>query len=1334
MKKSQGESDFMKKYVWSETMRNKSLKANGGYFLKPFFLRTPWFHSNKLWFLLIAISMFIVGLQTTVRAQATQSTTLYATIHGEVRKSTAETPSFGIGWNGMVNYAGFSAGYEDALGLDNWMYRYFAFFDIPEGIRNSRIDEVQFIYDINWINDSHKNKIQFLDFFEIERGYNFNAFEDLAPARRWSTTSWNWLDDVTPNDSLRWAGNTSTFEDNTSALYNRLRKQTVPAQIGYAILITPEVVSGSWGDQSNYAHIFIPRLWIQYTKTGTLRVDFTGGGGEGRWRRTGTSDWLKSGDEEELPIGNYTIEYKSVAGWNKPANNLVSISWNNLTQFSYPLPAYTIPPPSSPTGVSASDGTYTDKIRITWNSASGATSYEVWRNTSNNSGASSRIGPTSNTEFNDTTAIAGTTYYYWIKSVGAGGTSSFSSSDSGYRRLLPPQAPTGVSATDGAHTDKVRISWNASSGATLYEVWRNTDSDLGPANRVGTPDDVSNTYYDDVTAVPGITYYYWVRAKNSGGTSGYSSSDSGYRKIGLPPAPNGVSAGFGAYDKIRITWNNVIEATSYEVWRATSDSSSNAAKVGNSNSASFDDTSAVAGTIYYYWVKSKNSAGTSGFSSPSARGYRSVEPKPSTPHGVTATYGTYSDKIVISWTGVGDASSYEIWRNTSNDSGSSSRVGTSSGTTYSDTSASAGTIYYYWIKAVNSGGSGDFSSPAATGYRQASSPEIPTPPTGVSASDGTYSDKVRVVWNSISSATSYEVWRSANNNSGTATKIGSSTASPFDDTTAVAGITYYYWVKAKNTGGTSGFSSSNSGYRSIAITLADAVDAPLLTWTTGGNANWFGQTTTTHDGVDAAQSGAITHNQESWMQTTVSGPGTVTFWWKVSSENTYDFLRFYIGSAQQQAISGNSAWQQRSFAVPAGNQTLRWAYTKDYSVDSGSDCAWVDQVVWTPGNQSAAAPIYRFYSPVFKGHFFTASEGEKNRIITTLAHDWRYEGVAYYAMLGQTTGTAPLYRFWSDRYKGHFFTVSAGERDRIINTLSHDWRYEGIAYHVYPAATAGTLPVHRFWSPRYKHHFYTISTGEKDRIIATLSHDWRYEGVAFHALPSQYVASRGSEAVQSSFSTSYAVSSTSPNVYSIMDIDEWSAKAITEPLTRDLGTGLNSECDEGLHVALGITVAEKDTSLSFTLNNLLDDSLEWQDCSESTWHGVYWDSQSQLDVLELQTDIPYWLEVWDGDTVILDGVLGNFSEQPLDISEVDFYNELADAFITPVIKVTVPQESPVLTVELYSPLGELIETDFISEDRIGTLNLPVQSGWYYLVGIDDSGNITEIRFLQFSLR
>ena len=90
-------------------------------------------------------------------------------------------------------------------------------------------------------------------------------------------------------------------------------------------------------------------------------------------------------------------------------------------------------PPSPPTGVSASDGTYTDKVCILWNASSGASTYKVYRSTSSG-GSKTYLGSTSSTTYNDTSASVGTTYYYWVKASNSYGESGFSSYNTGYRK------------------------------------------------------------------------------------------------------------------------------------------------------------------------------------------------------------------------------------------------------------------------------------------------------------------------------------------------------------------------------------------------------------------------------------------------------------------------------------------------------------------------------------------------------------------------------------------------------------------------------------------------------------------------------------------------------------------------------------------------------------------------------------------------------------------------------------------------------------------------------------------------------------------------------------
>jgi len=129
--------------------------------------------------------------------------------------------------------------------------------------------------------------------------------------------------------------------------------------------------------------------------------------------------------------------------------------------------------------------------------------------------------------------------------------------------------------------------------------------------------------------------------------------------------------------------------------------------------------------------------------------------------------------------------------------------------------------------------------------------------------------------------------------------------------------------------------------------LSEALDTSL-SFTTGGSAGWFSQTKTSYHNGDAAQSGDISNNQESWMQTTVSGKGTVKFYWKVSSEDDFDCLEFYIDGSLQNQISGLvDDWEQKTYTIStSGSHVLEWRYMKDRATSFGDDCGWLDKVEW----------------------------------------------------------------------------------------------------------------------------------------------------------------------------------------------------------------------------------------------------------------------------------------------------------------------------------------------------------------------------------------------------
>ncbi len=86
-------------------------------------------------------------------------------------------------------------------------------------------------------------------------------------------------------------------------------------------------------------------------------------------------------------------------------------------------------------------------------------------------------------------------------------------------------------------------------------------------------------------------------------------------------------------------------------------------------------------------------------------------------------------------------------------------------------------------------------------------------PTGVIASDSSYSTKVGITWDTVRGATLYRIFRSTTNDPATATAVGTTVAGAFFDTTAIVGQNSFYWVRAENASVVSGFSLPDQGLR-----------------------------------------------------------------------------------------------------------------------------------------------------------------------------------------------------------------------------------------------------------------------------------------------------------------------------------------------------------------------------------------------------------------------------------------------------------------------------------------------------------------------------------------
>jgi hypothetical protein len=127
-------------------------------------------------------------------------------------------------------------------------------------------------------------------------------------------------------------------------------------------------------------------------------------------------------------------------------------------------------------------------------------------------------------------------------------------------------------------------------------------------------------------------------------------------------------------------------------------------------------------------------------------------------------------------------------------------------------------------------------------------------------------------------------------------------------------------------------------------------DFSLFDWTQGGDVPWIITGTGPYEGLYSAKSGVITDDQSSTLSLTLEAliNDSISFWKKVSSEQDYDYLRFYIDGVQQGEWCGEVAWSQNAYPVSAGSHTYTWTYSKDYMVSAGSDCAWLDYIVFPP--------------------------------------------------------------------------------------------------------------------------------------------------------------------------------------------------------------------------------------------------------------------------------------------------------------------------------------------------------------------------------------------------
>ena len=222
-----------------------------------------------------------------------------------------------------------------------------------------------------------------------------------------------------------------------------------------------------------------------------------------------------------------------------------------------------------------------------------------------------------------------------------------------------------------------------------------------------------------------------------------------------------------------------------------------------------------------------------------------------------------------------------------------------------------------------------------------------------------------------------------------------------------------------------------SGYVSAIIekremTLAEAVDAPYLMFTTGDNAPWLPCIDESTPNGYSAISGEIGANAATWIETSVFGAGTLTFWWRVDCEHdalggaTWDRLMLMTNGVEVARIDGVTEWTEQSIAFTSdGLHIIRWVFLKDeYDEEEFVDAGWLCNISWEPTQIGTTIDIggKGVVKDALNGYAITANEG-----ITLAKSDIKI----YAHVSGATVETT----------KGYKITVSADGKSAIAELM-----------------------------------------------------------------------------------------------------------------------------------------------------------------------------------------------------------------------------------------------------------------------------------------------------------
>lgn len=349
----------------------------------------------------------------------------------------------------------------------------------------------------------------------------------------------------------------------------------------------------------------------------------------------------------------------------------------------------------------------TKSITVKWESVTGATGYRIYRKQANSSWTRIKTITGSNiTSYTDSTLETGQRYYYTVR--------AYKKVDN--KNVLGKYDKTGLYATTTITTpalvsikstksDRATLTWKAVSGVSGYKIYRKVEG--GNWQGIKTISGDSTTSYTHKSLVPGVTYYYTVRAYT---LTPYTNTLrttilSGFDKPGLKITSKTTKITDITFKEIsatsiQVTWPETSKVDGYRVYRKTAQDTSwtKLTTLSGQTTTSYIDKTAEMGITYFYSVrgyKIVDGAKLWGYMNNTGKSFATAISVPELVSAQTVDHTT----LKVTWKKVDGVDGYRIYRKLAGET-KWTRIKIRAGAdkvTYTDTGLNPATNYYYTV-------------------------------------------------------------------------------------------------------------------------------------------------------------------------------------------------------------------------------------------------------------------------------------------------------------------------------------------------------------------------------------------------------------------------------------------------------------------------------------------------------------------------------------------------------------------------------------------------------------------------------------------------------------